>query len=414
MRYNLGCMDKYPIEAACSVIENCPLYKVTFNNFIDPIKLEAAVLKALDSYPLFKTQVRFDHEYYLRTNNKPLVILECKEEDRPKTFGKNTNGYPFRICYYQKEMCFEWQHGITDGSGAIDFLKQILLSYFDCDTDNRSNNFLVAPGLEPFFDKKEKGKNFEEDPLGFRNKDFKPERKGYTTNCHKIVCDTEEILRVTHLCKTSITTCIAILFSQALRLHLPQDIKNRNVAVNIDMDLRKTLNYETMHNCIEIKRLTYTDEYDKMSFTSIGKIYKEKLDNARVPENIVRILTDRVKTFRWVHCLPGRPLLRLCYKIGGPIFKHSDSNLTITYPGRLDLPEDIMKKIDNLELKVWHDIGECMIAAVDFKGKFTLQITENYIEKGIVEDFIKLAKKVGIHFKNLGCSEFTQSHFVEG
>ena len=63
MRYNLGLMDQYPIEAAGSTIENNPMYRVFFKQPIDPIRLEEAFLKAIKSYPLFCTKVAFDQEY---------------------------------------------------------------------------------------------------------------------------------------------------------------------------------------------------------------------------------------------------------------------------------------------------------------------------------------------------------------
>jgi len=157
MRYNLGYVDKYPIEATGSNIENSPMYRVTFKRPIDPVRLEAAARSALTAFPLFATQVEFDREYYLRSNDRPLVILKATEETRPKVFGKNTNGYPWRIVYDGCELCFEWLHGVTDGMGALCFLKQVLLCYFGFNPEVRSLNFLVAPGLEPFIDPKEKG-----------------------------------------------------------------------------------------------------------------------------------------------------------------------------------------------------------------------------------------------------------------
>jgi len=413
MRYNLGYMDKYPIEAAGSTIENNPMYRVVFKNYIDPVRLESAIRKAFKSYPLFQTCVEFDKEYYLRTNDKPLIILNCKEEERPNFFGKNTNNYPWRICYYEKKLCFEWLHGVSDGVGALNFLKCILLSYFDIEVKEKSINYLVAPGLEPFFDSKEKGVNFSVDPEGFKLSTFPKINRGYKTDCHSLVCDTKEVISLAKVCKSSPAPIIAILFSQALRLHLPKKAKNRKVACNIVLDLRRSLNYETMHNCVEYKRITYLDEYDKMNFSMISKIYKEKLDNARLSPNVVRAITERVKTFKAYHLFPKRGFLKFCVKLVGIILKDVDCNFVVTYPGKIDLPKEVMERIENIDFKVWHDFGECIISVVDYNGKFNVNISENYVNKGVVEDFIKLANDLGIHFKEVECGIFEQSHFAE-
>lgn len=413
MKYNLGCMDTYPIEAVGSVIANCPMFRVVFKNFIDPIRLDNSIREAIKHYPLFGTSVEFEKGYYLKTNELPLILLNTSENDRPNTFGKNTNRYPWRIIYHEKTLCFEWLHGVSDGVGALDFLKQILLAYFDCKLENKSTNFLVAPGLEPFFDNKEKGKNYKLDPKGFNHKKLPCLYKDYKADCHVLRCETQEVLSLAKACDSSVIPVLAILFSQAIRKHLPAKLKNRSVAANIDLDLRRPLKYETMHNCVNTLRLTYLDEYDKLNFKAIAKIYKEKLDHGRIPENIIRGLTSRVNTFRIVHLTHNKKLLKLIYKIGGPIFKYDDCNFVVTYLGKIDLPDSIIEKIENIDIKSWPDGGDCVLAALDYNGKFNLNISDNFKEKGIVEDFILLAKQLGINFDYQGYMLFEQSQFEE-
>lgn len=413
MRYNLGYIDKYSIEAAGSVIENIPMYRVVFKRPIDPVRLEAAVIRAIAAFPLFGTKVEFDKEYYLRTNDKPLCIGHYAENERPNTLGKNTNDYPWRIIYDNCTLCFEWLHGISDGIGALAFLKQILLCYFGHDPESKSLNFLLAPGLEGFIDRKEKGVGFKKDPDGFPFRKFPTLHKGYKTDCHCLRADTAELLTLARSVNSSIAPILSILFSQALRLHLPKNMKNRNVACNIVIDLRRTLHYETMHNCVDLKRITYIDEYDKMSFADVAGIYKSILDRARVTPNLIRSITERISLFKAYHIFPSRKWLKFCVNLVGYIFKNTDCNIGLTYPGKIDLPPEVSDNIEDFDFKLWHDFGHCVLAAVDFKGRFTLNISENFAEKGVVEDFIRLSRDLGIHWVETECSVFEQTHFEE-
>ncbi|MCQ2413317.1 MAG: hypothetical protein MJ082_00780 [Clostridia bacterium] len=413
MRYNLGYVDKYPIEAAGTPIENAPMYRATFKRPVDPIRLEAAARNALTAFPLFATRVEFDREYYLRTNEEPLVILNVTEKERPKTFGKNTNGYPWRLIYDGRTVCFEWLHGVSDGMGALSFFKQILLCYFGFEPQTRSMNFLVAPGLEPFIDRKEKGEDFSVDPGGFRTRAFPTKYKDYRTDCHCLYTDTAEVLRLARTAHSSVTPILVILFSQAIRMHLPKKLKNRNVACNFVFDLRRILRYETMHNCVDLKRITYTDEYDKMSFSAVASRYKEILDHARLTPNIVRSLTERIRLFRSYHIFPNRKWIKFCVNIVGTAFKNTDCNIGITYPGKVDFPPEVSDNLENFDFLLWHDFGQCVLAAVDFNGRFNLNIAENFVEKGVVEDFIALSRNLGIHWKEVENSVFEQSHFEE-
>lgn len=413
MRYNLGYMDKYPIEAAGSTVENNPMLRVFFRRPIDPVRLESAVLSAFKTYPLFGTSVEFDHEYYLRTNERPLVILHCTEEDRPRTFGKSNNGYPWRFCYDGNKLVFEWLHGVSDGMGAMSFLRQVLMIYFEHPVEEKSVNFTVAPGLEPFFDAKEKGQDFKIEPNGFSIKDFPRIKRGYKTDCHLLRGDTKEIVALAKVCGSSVAPVIAVLFSQALRMHLPEKAKNRNVACNIVLDLRRSLHYETMHNCVEYKRITYVDEYDKMNFRSVAQEYKRILDHARLTPNVVRTVTERVKTFKMYHILGKKWFLKFCIRMIGLFMKHTDCNFVLTYLGAIDLPRDVKDQLLDIDLKAWHDFGECIMCALDYDGKFNLNVSENFAEKGVVEDFIRLSAEVGIHWEETECSVFEQCAFEE-
>jgi len=413
MRYNLGYMDKYPIEAAGSTIENNPMYRVVFKNYIDPTRLEEAIKDAFRCHPLFATSVEFDGEYYLKTNTRELVLLNCKEADRPNFFGSNTNGYPWRIIYHEKNLCFEWLHGVSDGVGALNFLKDILFSYYHIELPSKPVKKLDR-GLETYLDKKEKGINFKIDPPGFSFKKFpKIKNRGYKTDCHSLVANTQEVVSLAKVCKSSVAPIITILFSQAIRKHLPKTMKNRKVACNVVLDLRRSLNIETMHNCVDYKRITYIDEYDKMNIASIAQIYKKILDNARLEPNVVRAVTERVKTFKAYHILRKRWFLKGCVKLVGLLLKDQDCNFVVTYPGKITLPKELIEKIENIDFKVWHDFGECIISFVDYNGTLNLNISENFVKKGIVEDFINLSKEVGIHWTEKECSVFEQSHFEE-
>jgi len=367
--------------------------------------------------PLFDTEVRFKKEYYLITNkNRNLIILNVKEEERPNTFGKDTNGYPWRITWWEKKVCLEWLHGVSDGLGALHFLKQIILAYFERDLKEKSTNFIVAPGLEPFYDKDEKGNNFHVEPDGYKIKYLPPIKRMYKTDIHELICDTKEIVDLAKYCKSSVAPVIALLYSMAIRKHIPKKAKNKNVACNVVIDLRRMLKYETMHNCVEYKRITYTDEYLNMNFKTVAQRYKEILDQGREPRNVVRAVTERIQLFKLYHFIHRRWWLKFCTKAIGKILKHSDCNFVVTYLGKIDFGkgnEDIIDKIELIDCKVWHDFAECILSAIDCNGVFHVNVSENFQEKGIVEDFIKLAKENGVHFKEINCSLFTQSHFVE-
>lgn len=414
MRYNLGYLDQYSIEAIGSVLENIPLFTVCFKAPIDPIRLESAVCQAIKACPLFGTKVMFDKEYYLVDNDKPIRIIHAGSHERPLEFGKSTNDYPWQICYDNNVMTFEWLHAITDGNGALDFVRMILLAYCKVDFPVSKKTYIIAPGLEPFYDKEEEGKEYPRDPDGFSFKDFPLiKNRGFKSDYHLLTAQTSEIVGCARASESSVAPVLAVLFSKALRMHLPKKAKNRNVACNVAVDLRRPLGYETMHNCVDLPRITYQDRHDAMSFRAVAKEYRQRLDHIRQVPNVIKMITERLNLLKAIHLAKGKRALKFVMKIIGILFQNHDCNFVVTYLGKVNLPKEVLDKIDDIQFTLIPDFGGGVLGCVDYNGTFNLGICESFVGKGVVEDFIELSRQVGIHWTTEDEYVFEQAHFVE-
>ena len=159
------------------------------------------------------------------------------------------------------------------------------------------------------------------------------------------------------------------------------------------------MRFQTMHNCIISKTITYIDRYDTMDFALVSTIYRALLDLAVQPENIVKAATETVDMIRPIVAVKPRFLQKAMAKVVAGTMKHSDSNFTFTYLGKMDLPDEVMSGRADFHFRSWTDFGECNVAAVDFGGTLILNICENYEDKQIIPDFIDICKNVGIHFE---------------
>lgn len=413
MKYELGILDSYLIEAAGTPTENEPMLKVAMKENIDHVRLEDAVYRAIRFHPLFGTQVGFDRTYFLETNNRPLKLIHAKESERPLQFGQDTNGYPWQICWSGKELCFEWSHGVTDANGALDFLRTILSMYCGIEFPNVPRKVDLGLGFEPFIDKKQKGKDFVKQPSGFRPGAIPHYRRGYKTDCYTISGSTEQLLAVSKACGSSPAAVLTLLLSRAIRKQLPESISNKNVAANVAMDLRKPLVYETMHNCVEFTRVTYQDEHDRMDFPQAAKALKAVLDSARVFENTVRIVTHRTKELSLINLLPGKRARKEAVRLVGQFYKDLDCNCELTYLGQCRFPKEVLEQVEDLHFRVWHDFGECIISAIDFAGTFNIDFSVNYLDQSVVQDFLALCRENGLDFALTGKQIYIQAGFVE-
>lgn len=99
---------------------------------IDKNILEKSVKIALNKFKFFKVRMRKGFFwYYFETNNKSPIITEemeypCKFIDLPLN-----NDYLFRVTYFDCKINLEIFHCLTDGNGALDFLKEITYNYIE-------------------------------------------------------------------------------------------------------------------------------------------------------------------------------------------------------------------------------------------------------------------------------------------
>ena len=395
-RYQLGVMDLFPILINKTCIENSPFFKVQFVEKVDVERLYSAVKCALKDHPLFGCTIVYDKQYYLEEHDKEFRFFNVNEENRPLTYGDDTNGFLWQICYDDYHVIFEWCHAISDGRGGSEFFASILSYYFNVE---RPVELHLDLGLESLYDKKEKGIPQKKQPQGFATKHMPYMKRGYKTDCHILKVPMKEVLSVSKKNDSSPAAVLPPLFAMAMRKNLSERLKNRNVCCNIIIDCRKPMNFKTMHNCVLTKKVTYIDKYDNMDFPVVSTIYRSLIDLAVQPENIVREATSMVNMIRSLVPIKPKFLQKAVVNILAKSMKHTEGNFVLTYLGKMDFGEEVMKGICDFSFRSWTDFGECNLAAVDFGGTLVLTVCENFYNKQIIKDFIDICNEKGIHFE---------------
>lgn len=407
MKYEMGVMDLYPIVANKTQIENNPFLQARLKKEVDAQRLYTAVKETLAEYPLFQCTICYNKGYYLETNDKEFVLIESDEQSRPLSFGQRTNGYLWQITYDKHNISFEWCHAVSDGRGGFLFFTSVLCHYFGV---KRCVEPALELGLESFYDKEEQGIPQKVQQKGFATNSIPYLKRGYKTDCHILKVPMSEVLSTAKKNDSSPAAVLPPLFSMALRKHMKANAKNKNVCCNVVIDCRGPMNFKTMHNCIITKNITYIDRYDNMDFPLVSTIYRTFLDLAVQKENIITEATKTVDMIKPLVSIKPRVVQKIVGKVVAKVLKHSESNITFTYLGKVDLPQEVMDEIDDFYFRSWTDFGECNIAGVDFGGMLVLNICENYKDKQIIPDFIEICNNVGIHFEKVDEFMFEQAN----
>ena len=411
MRYELGMIDRYAIAVTGSVMENASFFKATLDEQADAEKLLAAVKTALQYHPLFKCKMCYDKRYYLEEiENEEIILFHTDTENRPKEFGKNTNGYLFQICYYENTVSLEWCHAVTDGRGAIRFFSDILSAYFGLQMPKIPAKFPLELGLESIYDKSVKPLGQIKQPAGFNAKDLAVIPNGYKCTSHVLKVPAAEVMRVAKKIDATPAAILVPLFCRAVRAHLPEDAKNRNVSCSIVVDCRAPSKLETMHNFVGTKLITYQDKFDDFDLPKLSTIYRGILDLFVQPENIIAAATNFMDDTGFLYTMRPLALQKIVIKTVSKIVKRRMNNFAFTYLGRVPFPEEVKSRLLDFNFRSWPDIGDCVIAAVDLNGTLIIDVCENYADKGIVSTFIDICKKYGMNIEDTGSNTFEQAN----
>ncbi|MBE6015327.1 MAG: hypothetical protein E7241_08215 [Lachnospiraceae bacterium] len=411
MKYELGNMDRYSIAVNGSVMENSSFMKAMLDETVDAEKLMRAVKTALDYHPLFKCKMSYKKQYYLEDNdNAEIVLFNADTGDRPKEYGKNTNGYLFQVCYFENTVSFEWCHAVTDGRGASRFFSTILDAYFGVDLPEIPKEFPLELGYESIYDKSVKPIGQVKQPAGFKAKDLKTIANGYKCTSHVLKVETAEVLRAAKKNDATPSAIFVPLFCRAIREHLPENIHNRNVSCGIVVDCRKPMQMETMHNFIYTKVITYQDKFDSYDLPKLSTVYRTILDLTVLPENLIWSCTDMKASTDILYRLRPLALQKVVVRAVARIVKKTMDNIGFTYIGRVPFSETVKSHMTDFCFRSWPDIGDCVIAAADLNGTLILDVCENYADKGIVDSFINICEKYDIHLKKSETTIFEQSN----
>ncbi len=408
MRYRLDNMDYYHMMAIGTRAESVPLIQVYLSDSVDPDRLRRAAEHTLCNYSLLKTRIVFDREYYLEENDEPIILHHCSIENRPDSFGHDTNGFPWRLCHDENKISFEWCHAVTDGRGAMAFLSALLADYFDVPANTDHSG--TEPPFARYYDKTAHAPAIPNQPLGYANRRVKANGRGAGCLSHRYAIESGELVSIARSLGATPTALIAPLFSRALHECLPEQLKKANVRFSINIDTRIPMGFGTMHNAAIFEPVSYLPSYDDLDLRSLCGVYKRLLDSYRQPDYIVSRCTALIDDTDALYRMPAKNVSKAIMKAVVWWLKEHDTNAQLSYLGQLPFHPDVLKKVRDCWFYMWPDVGYCNLNMVDCNGKFNLNICENFADEQLINRVMTRICDYGLHFTREDETFFRQAH----
>lgn len=372
-------------------------FSVTLTEKIDQKILTQAINKTLEIYPSYKVKMKSGFFWnYLKVNNDEPIINEDSSKLKAINLVKNNN-YLFKVTYLNNKINLDICHILTDGKGAIIFLKGIIYNYLNLKYNLTTSDVEVINA--PSFGKDANIKNADK-RLVCKEKTKKTFLIRAKSNIlknktHHYILDLSNFKDVCKKNKVSVSEYLSALYIYALYKTVYDKSSKKDISVTIPVDLRKHYNVESFSNfftCMSITGNVTKNKYMnfKKILNEVKKEFKSKLTN----DNVQKYLSRDVKLGTNLGiCMVPLFIKKPFMKHFGKYFSQSTTT-TLSNLGQIKVADQYKKYIDNILIVVsTGKIQKVKCTICSYENNLSITINSNLMDNELEKEFYNLLVK---------------------
>lgn len=387
-------------------------FSATLYENIDPQALQAALVKVIDRFPYYRVRLsRGLFWYYLEHNPKTPRVEKDVQYPCGRLMPISNRNFLFRVRYYNKRIAVEFSHALTDGTGAVTFLKSLVYQYLretGKDVSNSEGIFTVDekpdPGefedayqrfYKPALPLPETG----EPAFHLKGKLVK---KGVYLVITGIVL-LEDIIALAKKNNVSLTEFLAAVYIDSMQEIQDKYIRNprhkKPISVSVPVNMRNIYPTKTMRNfsLFVIPRIDprlghYTfDEILKIVHNCMVTEINEKSISRQLSRNVGG---QRNPIIRIIPLFIKKIFVPLLYtKLGENLYSGTISNI-----GRITMPEEMMKYVERIEFVPGPGpVNKTGCSVTGFRDKLYITFGRLTKDPELERVFFTKLVKMGIH-----------------
>ena len=359
---------------------------------IDKDILQESVNEALNFFPNFRSILKkgfFWH--YLETTDFNPIIKEEKKDICSPIYNKKKKKLLFRVNYYKNRINLEVYHALTDGTGALEFLKTIVHIYISKKYNIEEFNFDYDASLnEKSSDSFNKYYKFQLNKIEKSNKVY--QIKGDKLNKIRVIngcMNTKDLIDLAHKYNTTLTGLIVSIYILAIKENMNLKDENNYICIDIPVNLRKYFKSQTARNFFSVIKLKYNGS-DNLE--EIIKYVDKNLKKELKKDNLFKTM-NKYATFEHNFLIRLIPLF-VKYFILKIIIKFVKTTSTVTNLGIIKVDDSIKDYIDSFEVYVSTD--KMQISMCSYLDKLNIAFTSMFDNMDIIKCFYRKLSSFGI------------------
>lgn len=368
--------------------------------------LQEALNQTIQKYPVFLSVMRkglFWH--YLEKSELRPVVREEYKEPCSSLYVRDKKTLLFEVTYYEKRINFEVFHALTDGTGATEFLRELVKNYLyliheeDLEPVELSNQYLTVKDQEddsfsryydPDFPRKKKKK--------IRAVQIKKGGKGYEElQINEASMSVKELLGIAREKKVSMSVLLTAAFICAIHEEMSRMQEKKPVILMVPVNLRKIFPSDSMLNFFGYIEPGYQFGGGKDSFEDVleaVKLYfQENLSKEHMAGRMNELIAiEKHKILKWAPL----ELKNRCIRAGAKMAER-EVTAVLSNMSVVKMPEDYAQYIE--KFGVYTSTNRTELCICSFQDTLSLGFTSRYDSTNIQRNFYRILKELGASVK---------------
>ena len=383
--------------------KNTSTFRVSMimNRPVNPPILQQALDTVMERFPMMAVKLNYGvfWRFLSGNENRLLVREETNYPCAPITVTEN-NGFLLRVLYYKQKISVEIFHALTDGTGAVEFLKTLVFQYLNLTGENVNDDegLILLPET---FSSRSEAKDSYDSYYTSNHKAVKQKQKAYHIQGSRFVpyghnvihglLSASELQGIARENGVTITAYLTALLIAAIHTSMLPDEYHKPIMITIPVNLRKIFISKSLRNFFTVVNIGMKVTED-IAFADILTEVSNQLKERTSKNYLEKTITESMKFEKNLASrLVPIGLKELAIRYG---FDHLGENLktmTLTNIGNIKLPKSMTHHIDAVEATIYPTNKSpinCAVSSVN--NQLVITFARNIVESEIIREFFHL------------------------
>jgi len=327
---------------------------------IDSELLQRALDKTMHAFPMYQSIIRKGlFWYYFESSSIKPVVKEENHSPCGQIFSEVEKVLLFEVTYFKKRINLEVHHALTDGVGAIQFLRTLVLNYLVMKHKEALEGAKLSIDYDASLTEKEadgfnkyslKDKGYKMPSIGKAYK-FRGERidEDFLQVINGQV-SVKKIINIAHEYHTTVTIYLTAVLIYSIGMQMSEREKKRPVVVSVPVNLRPYFESASARNFFSVLLVPYRFGEGKESLEDIivylKAFFERELKTEKFQARINHLVAlEKNYITRAVPLILKKPTLKLAH-----YFSNEEVTTSFSNTGKITMPDELVTYIDGFDI----------------------------------------------------------------